>query len=276
MNMIRSPIKWVGGKSRLRKRILQLLPPHDCYVEVFGGAAWTLLAKRPSKTEILNDIDADVINFFEVVKAKPEEFLRSFDWELVSRDKFERLRNQDVGKLTDIQRAHRFYYLIMASWGGEFRTPRFQTSISDAGHGNRLVGALRTLRERIEPVHERLRTVIIERLDWQECIRRYDAPYKDKRVVMYLDPPYPTNNCNYVYNMRDWEEHAVLVDALRSLKARFVLSGYDSPEMRKLCKGLRITPIEFIGGMPGNDNGTRKTHREVLVTNFAPHVAKHA
>jgi site-specific DNA-adenine methylase len=42
--MINSPIKWVGGKSRLRKQIVALLPPHTCYVELFAGAAWTLFA----------------------------------------------------------------------------------------------------------------------------------------------------------------------------------------------------------------------------------------
>ena len=56
----------------------------------------------------------------------------------------------------------------MASWGGEWGKPRFQTSISDRGRGNRLNGALRSLRQRFYPVHERLSEVIIENLDW--CI----------------------------------------------------------------------------------------------------------
>ena len=38
--VINSPIKWVGGKSRLRKAIIPLIPTHKCYVEPFGGAAW--------------------------------------------------------------------------------------------------------------------------------------------------------------------------------------------------------------------------------------------
>jgi site-specific DNA-adenine methylase len=44
--MINSPIKWVGGKSRLRKQIIELLPPHTCYVELFSGAAWVYLEKH--------------------------------------------------------------------------------------------------------------------------------------------------------------------------------------------------------------------------------------
>src|SRR5579872_839476 len=131
--MINSPFKWVGGKSRLRKQIVQLLPPHSCYVELFAGAAWVLFGKPPSDVEVLNDIDQDLINFFRVVKEKPEELVDSFEWELVSRAEFERLADLEPSQLTDIQRAHRFYYLIMAGWGGEFHYPRFQTSIQDGG-----------------------------------------------------------------------------------------------------------------------------------------------
>lgn len=136
--MLNSPIKWVGGKSRLRKQIIDLLPPHTCYVEPFAGASWVLFGKPPSNVEVLNDIDQDLINFFRVVKNNPEQLIASFEWELVSRAEFERLAQLDTTQLTDIQRAHRFYYLIMAGWGGELDYPRFQTSINDGGHGNRL------------------------------------------------------------------------------------------------------------------------------------------
>ncbi|MBE7468005.1 MAG: DNA adenine methylase [Anaerolineales bacterium] len=115
---------------------------------------------------------------------------------MVSRAEFERLANLDTSKLSDIERAHRFYYILMAGWGGELNYPRFQTSISDGGHGNRLIGALKYLRQRIEPVYERLQKVIIENLDWKACFDRYDRP----NTVMYIDPPYPDNGCNYTLN----------------------------------------------------------------------------
>src|SRR5437588_4339665 len=200
--MLNSPIKWVGGKSRLRKFIVPLIPAHTCYVETFAGAAWVLFGKSPSDVEILNDKEQELVNFFRVVKEKPEELIASFDLELVSRAEFNRLADLDLSTLTDVQRAHRFYYIIMAGWGGELHYPRFQTSITDGGHGNRLVGALKTLRQRLQPIHDRLRTVIIENLDWQECIDRYDR----EGTVMYVDPPYPGNKVNYAYNMRDWDD----------------------------------------------------------------------
>ena len=145
--------------------------------------------------------------------------------------------------------------------------PRFQTSITDGGHGNRLIGALETLRERLKPVHERLHTVIIENLPWQDCIDRYDRP----GTVMYLDPPYPGNGCNYAHNMREWEAHHELAERLRKTQCRWILSSYDIPEIRDLFARNYIISVQSASGMKvkKNDN-SRVLNREVLVTNFAP------
>jgi DNA adenine methylase len=265
--MLNSPIKWVGGKSRLRKPILAMLPSHTCYVEPFAGAAWVLFAKPPSDVEVLNDLDQELVTFFRVVKEKPEQLIESFEWELVSRAEFERLADLDPTQLTDVQRAHRFYYLIMAGWGGELDYPRFQTSITDGGHGNRLIGALKTLRERLQPIHDRLRTVIIENLDWRECIDRYDR----LATVMYVDPPYPGNGCNYAHNMRDWNDHQLLAERLKTAKCKWILSSYDIPEMRELYAGHYITTVQSSSGMKVKKNGAeRVVNKEILVSNFPP------
>jgi len=265
--MMNSPIKWVGGKSRLRKQIIELLPPHTCYVEPFAGAAWVLFGKPPSEVEILNDIDQELVNFFRVVKEKPEQLIQSFEWELVSRAEFDRLAALDSSQLTDLQRAHRFYYLIMAGWGGELDYPRFQTSITDGGHGNRLIGALKHLDEKLQPVHERLRTVIIENLDWRQCIDRYDR----QKVVMYIDPPYPGNKANYAHNMREWDTHYALAERLQQTECKWILSSYDTPQIRDLYQSHYVIAVQSSSGMKVKKNAaSRVVNREVLVTNFSP------
>ncbi|MBV6394967.1 MAG: Modification methylase DpnIIA [Anaerolineales bacterium] len=265
--MINSPFKWVGGKSRLRKQIIALLPKHTCYVELFSGAAWVLFGKPPSDVEVLNDIDQELVSFFRVVKEKPEELIASFEWELVSRVEFKRLAELDPSKLTDIQRAHRFYYLIMAGWGGELKYPRFQTSVSDGGHGNRLIGALETLKERLAPVHTRLKTVIIENLDWRICLDRYDKP----NTVMYIDPPYPDNGANYFHNMRDWKEHHELAERLHKTECKWILSSYNIPEMRELYPESYVVAVQMASGMKARKNGSERViNKEVLITNYLP------
>src|SRR5579859_7722748 len=261
--MINSPFKWVGGKSRLRKQVINLMPSHTCYLELFSGAGWVLFGKKPSPVEVLNDIDQDLINFFRVVKHRPEELIEAFEMELVSRAEFERLAELDPSQLTEIQRAHRFYYLIMAGWGGELNYPRFQTSITDGGGGNRLIGALKTLRERLAPVHSRLRSVIIECLDWRECLDRYDR----EGTLAYVDPPYPANGCNYKHNMRSWEEHRALADRLNRATCKWIYSSYDTPEIRELFPDRHVIPVTSASGMADKKRGaSRVTNHEVLIT----------
>ena len=265
--MVNSPIKWAGGKSRLRKRIIPIIPPHTCYVEPFGGGAWVLLGKKPSEVEVYNDIDGELVNFFRIIKHRPEEFLNAFEWELVSREEFDRLAALDTSTLDDIQRARRLFYLIMAGWGGELNYPRLQTSITDGGHGNRLIGALKTLEQRIRPVHDRLKTVIVEHLDWLEAFNRYDSP----TTVFYVDPPYPGNGVNYKHNMKSWEDHERLAKRLAQVQGKWIISSYDRPEIRALYNGSHIIAVQSASGMAtAKGGGGRVTNVEILVCNFEP------
>lgn len=44
---------WLGGKSQLARTIIDMLPEHKTYVEVFGGAGWVLFKKTPSTVKLL-------------------------------------------------------------------------------------------------------------------------------------------------------------------------------------------------------------------------------
>jgi DNA adenine methylase len=259
-----SPFRWVGGKSRMRQAIIRLLPPHHTYVELFAGAAWVFFGKAPGSVEILNDLDQDVITFFRVIRDQPDAFLASFEWELVSRAEFERLTRLDSTLLSDVERAHRFYYIIMAGWGGELRYPRFQTSINDGGHGNRLIGALQSLERRIRPIHNRLQGVILENLKWQDSFALHDYP----GTVIYLDPPYPGNGCNYAYNMSEPEKHYQLASVLHQAKCQWLLSSYDTDFVRDLFADYTIIPLESKSGMKTAKHGTtRVINKEVVICN---------
>lgn len=105
-------IPWMGGKRRLAKHLLPLFPEHSCYVELFaGGAALFFMRPEAAKTEVLNDIDRQLINLYRVVQHHFDEFVRQFDWTLCSREVFTRLQATPPDTMTDIQRAARFFLL---------------------------------------------------------------------------------------------------------------------------------------------------------------------
>lgn len=78
-------LSYLGGKSLLANRIIQRMPEHTCYCEVFAGAAWVLFRKEPSRVEIINDINTELVTLYRVVQNHLEEFIRQFKWILTAR-----------------------------------------------------------------------------------------------------------------------------------------------------------------------------------------------
>ena len=59
-----NPLAYIGGKSKLSKQIISLIPDHKIYCEVFSGAAWVFFRKEPSREEVINDLDSELIAFY--------------------------------------------------------------------------------------------------------------------------------------------------------------------------------------------------------------------
>ena len=103
-----------------------------------SAAAALYFLKTPSKTEVINDINGELVNLYRVVKHHLEEFVRQFKWALVSRQIFKWLQDTPEETLTDIQRAARFYYLQKQAFGGKVAEHTFGTSTTSAPRFNLL------------------------------------------------------------------------------------------------------------------------------------------
>src|SRR5579863_4276860 len=105
---MKGPLSYIGGKNRIANQIIEVFPEHTTYVEAFAGGAQVLFHKDPSRAEVLNDLDGEVVNFFRVCQSHHEELLRCLRFILVSRRTFTWLKSTNPESLTDIHRAARF------------------------------------------------------------------------------------------------------------------------------------------------------------------------
>ena len=173
-------IPWMGGKRRLAKQLLPLFPEHSCYVELFaGGAALFFLRPEPARTEVLNDINGELVNLYRVVQHHFDEFVRQFDCVLTARDTFALCQATPAGCLTDSQRAARFFFLQHTAFGGRTHKQHFGTATT-----GRAFNAA-NVRHKIQAAQKRLGVVYIEHERWQDCLARYDRPH----TFFYADPP---------------------------------------------------------------------------------------
>ena len=252
---------WLGGKKYLARRIIELIEaiPHTCYAEPFVGMGGILLRKATrAKSEILNDLNGDIVNLFRALREHPVELARQFELALASRAEFARLLAVPPETMTDIQRAARWAYLQRLSFGGKpahLATPG-QIAPSTQ-HPARLTAA--RMRRLIGAAHERLQGVHIECLDWAVFIARYDRP----RTLFYLDPPYLGHEADYGKGMFSVEDFARMAELLRGIEGRFILSLNDTPEVRATFEGFEIEEVETRYSV--NAKATRPA-REVLIS----------
>ena len=252
--MVKPIIPWMGGKRRLVDKILPLIPKHTCYVEVFAGGAALFYNKEPSKAEVLNDINGDLVNLYRVVQNHFEEFVRQFKWAIVSREMFEWEKLKDPTTLTDIQRAARFFYLQKSCFGGKAESPTYGISRMSPPRFNLL-----RLEETLSEAHCRLARVNIEHLDWQACVRKYDRP----GTLFYLDPPYwKTAGYGVGFGIEQYREMA---DLMVSMKGKAILSINDHPTMRKVFEGLKIKSVAIKYTVGGAHKG--KQAKELIICN---------
>jgi site-specific DNA-adenine methylase len=88
--MSKAPITWFGGKSRQLHWLLPLFPPHQVFVDVFGGSGAVLLGKPPSPVDVYNDIDGRLVNLFRVLRdeEQAQRLIKSLELTPFSRSEF--------------------------------------------------------------------------------------------------------------------------------------------------------------------------------------------
>lgn len=87
--MALSAFPYPGGKTPYWKRIVPHFPSHHTYVEPFGGSAAVLLNEEPSYAEVFDDVDGDIVHFFETLREQRDEFVDWLQHVPYSRDIFE-------------------------------------------------------------------------------------------------------------------------------------------------------------------------------------------
>src|SRR2546423_12587736 len=100
---------YYGGKFSHLDFILPLLPTHfKHYCEVFGGSAAVLINRPPAPIETYNDLDGEVVNFFECLRDNGKELVRLISLTPFSRVELVNALSPAAG-VTKLERARRFF-----------------------------------------------------------------------------------------------------------------------------------------------------------------------
>ena len=255
---LKAPFGWIGGKSKLAKDIIDLIPnDHNIYIEVFGGAASVLYGKERTKLEVLNDINSDLINLHKAIRINPHTLSFYLNQMLVSREIFEDIKRRRWKPRNKIEAAAFYLYQLTHSFGS-----KGDSFAMSAKSGRKP----KDLYKSYDKWSRRLKGVTIENKSFQNLIPLYDK----EDAFFYIDPPYVSTE-SYYKNTGGFglKEHKELAALLSNVKGKFLLSYNDCDLVRELYKDFNIRSskeIEYTLG--ANASKVQKKVKEVFITNY--------
>lgn len=217
-------LNYPGAKWGMAAQIVSLMPPHRSYLEPFFGSGAVLFNKPPSAIETVNDIDGDIVNFFRVLREKPEKLAEAISLTPYARDVFE---DAHANRGTDdFDRAYRF--LIRCNMCHGFKA-NINTGFRIDVHARESSYCVRywnRLPSGLMEAAKRLKCVQIENRPALDLIRKFNHD----NVLIYADPPYlleTRGGKQYRCEMTE-RDHLELLESLKQHKGPVILSGYPS------------------------------------------------
>jgi DNA adenine methylase len=274
-NVPNPPLKWHGGKHYLASKILSLFPqpPAAChFVEPFFGGGAVLLAKNPEGwSEVVNDLDGDLTNFWKVLQetSTADKFNRILQATPFSESEFTQAQTSlaQNREADPIQRAAWFFISCRQSLAGRKDTFAPLSRTRTRRQMNEQASAWLTAVEGLPAVHKRLKRVVILNRPALEVIRSQDG----EKTLFYLDPPYlhETRTAPAVFGNYEMAkaDHRELLAAIKQVKGKVVLSGYDSELYEAELGGWNRHTFELPNNAASGANKRRMT--ECIWCNFS-------
>jgi DNA adenine methylase len=258
---MKTPITYYGGKQQLAEKILTLIPPHRLYCEPFIGGAAVFFAKSPSPVEIINDINSEIVNFYEVIQRDFVALAQEVSISLHSRKMHQHARviYENPEMFDRIKRAWSVWMLANESYGAMFDggwgyDTTGQTSQKIAGKRDSFS----------EELAIRLQNVQIECGDALRIVRSRDCA----DAFFYLDPPYPDTDQGH-YDGYSSDDFRQLLEAASKVEGKFLLSSFRHDALTEYAEKYGWSQVEIRMAKPMSANSKRSVDKiEVLTANY--------
>lgn len=263
---------YFGAKFNHLDWLLSLLPDSYSFVEPFSGSAVVLLNRKASRIETINDINSDVVNFFNVLREDPVNLCEKIYFTPYSREEYYHcLNTADEGD--DIERARKFFVCVnqgFASVGKARKNTGWgYTAVVSNSIVSECVSRWLSKLPKLKYVIDRLKKVQLNNIDFRELFPKFDSP----GTLFYCDPPYlhttRTGKTDYLFEMNE-TDHLDLLAIIRNAKGKVAISGYEN-EMYK----EELTNFYLSRAKETRRSLRHSVRKECLWTNYDPKNVKH-
>jgi len=260
---MKPPLTYYGGKQKLAKFILPLIPKHTLYCEPFAGGAAIFFSKEPSEVEVLNDTNGELVNFYKIAKSRFKALGKEIGLTLHSRNQHQKATviNAYPYHFSEVQRAWAIWVLAIQSYAsklnGNWGYDKTENK-SAKQHLNKKLSFTNALADRLEKTQ-------LECTDALRVIRSRDT----KNSFFFCDPPYFNSHQGHYkgYAVGDFEN---LLNILSDIKGKFLLCSYPSKQLTLFTQKEKwfSKTINSSLSLSTHPNSTKKMKVEILTANY--------
>jgi len=274
--MIRSPLRYPGGKSRAVEKIAALVSPFQEFREPFVGGGsifFCLRQKFPGRKFWINDKYDELVNFWQQTQTNSEEVVEQIrQWKREFSDGktlFYFLR-ENKEKFGGIKKAAAFFVFNRITFSGTTEAGGFSLQAFEKRFTNSSI-------ERLEKISPLLQNVKITDSDYETVILS-----KGEDVFLFLDPPYfsATNSALYGKNgnLHKNFDHERFAETMKNCPHRWLLTYDDSPFVRDLFSFAFVSDWNLTYGMRNQTPTSNQKGDELFISNYSLKVneKKHA
>ena len=245
-------LRRLGNKQAIAEKIIKYFPKHNCYVEPFFGAGGMFFNKKKANYNILNDLDSDVFNLFQVVINDKEQLKSNFEIMPIHADLLDYWKKNK--ETEPIKKALRFLFLSNLTYLGKGGTLSYLTS--DAEYN---------ILDKLEKTQKKLFGCRFNNSDFRKVFSSLSFRGREKDALntfIYCDPPYLGTDDNYSDSFTE-KDSIDLFNCLITSGCKFAMSEFDNEFIINQAKerGLNVIII-------GERKNLKNRRTEILITNY--------
>jgi len=264
--MIKSPLRYPGGKSRAVKIISPIIPEFDEFREPFvgGGSIFVYLKQKfPDKTYWINDLYPNLFHFWKQTQQDIDKLIEQvYNWrnEFENGKELHRYLLENIETFDDLKKASAFFVFNRITFSGTSESGGF----SKAAYEKRFtISSI----DRVKLLSSILNDTNITNYDYQDVIEK-----EGKNVFIFLDPPYFSATKSALYgkngNMHKTFDHERFANVLKKTNHKWLITYDDSEYIKDLFSFANINEWNLTYGMRNvNKNGNQKG-KELFISNY--------
>lgn len=264
--MIKSPLRYPGGKSRAIPFISKLIPEFQEYREPFlGGGSVFLYLKQtfPNKYYWINDIYKELYQFWKMSQKDVELVIKKiYEWRnsfFTGKELYKYL-SININKFTEIETAAAFFIFNRITFSGTTESGGYS---EQAFQGRFTESSI----YRLKQFGHFIKNAEITNYDFQDVILK-----TGESVFIFLDPPYYSAAKSALYgkngSLHKTFDHERLFKILKTTNHKWLMTYDDSEYIRELYSFANIISWDLMYGMRNVNKKSSQIGKELIVSNF--------